>query len=386
MQTATTAHPYDGISLDDLRLRRSAKWRVHPADVLPAWIAEMDFPLAAPVRDALVEAIQRDDTGYVHPGDLAEAYAGFADRRWGLPVDPAAVRVMPDVMRGIMSAVETVTAPGDGIVVDVPAYPPFLHTLPETGRQVIPVPLAREGGRWSFDLDAIEAAYAAGARVHLLCNPHNPTGLVPSREVLVAIAELADRYDVTVVADEVHAPLTYSDAVHVPFGSLDAPAGRRAFGLASASKAWNVAGLKTALLVAGPDAREALAGVPEEVSFGASLLGVVANTAAFSAGEAWLDDTVAYLQGCRDLLGELLARDLPAVAWTPPSATYLAWLDLRGLGLGDDPAEALLQRGRVALSPGVDFGTPGLGWARLNFATSRPILVEVVRRMAAGAA
>jgi cystathionine beta-lyase len=376
-------HPYDAITLAELRERRSAKWQVHGPDVLAAWIAEMDFPLAEPVRAALLDAVGRSDTGYVHPGRLAEAYAGFASRRWGLAVDPGLVRVVPDVMRGIAAAVEAVSRPGDGIVVDTPAYPPFLHVLPDTGRRVVQVPLVRgDDGGFALDLDGIERAYADGARVHLLCSPHNPTGLVLARPTLEAVAELADRYGVTVIADEVHAPLTYREATHVPFASLDAPAARRSLSLASASKAWNVAGLKCALLVGAADSADVVTGLHEEVGFGASLLGVLANTAAYDAGEAWLDDTVSYLDGNRAALAELLAEQLPQVCWVRPSATYLAWLDCTRLGLGDDPAAVFLSRGRVALSPGPDFGAPGLGWARLNFATPRPLLADVVRRLA----
>ena len=326
----------------------------------------------------------RSDTGYMHAGRLPQAYAGFAQRLWAHRVDPAAVRVVPDVMRGIVTAIEAVSAPGDTVVVDTPAYPPFLHALPGTGRRLRTVPMVRgAGGGFALDLAGIEAAYAAGAGAHVLCSPHNPTGTVHPRATLQALAELADRYGVTVIADEVHAPLTYPGAEHVPFAGLDCPAARRSLSLASASKAFNLAGLKCALLVGAAESGQLVADLPAELSYGASLLGVLANTAAFELGDDWLADTVGYLDGNRRALSELLAARLPQVGWVPGQATYLAWLDCTGLGLGDDPAEAFLTRGRVALSPGPEFGEPGRGWARLNYATPRPLLAEVVERMAA---
>ncbi|MGN6600161.1 MAG: MalY/PatB family protein [Actinomycetes bacterium] len=379
-------------SLAELRGRRSAKWTVYPADVIPAWVAEMDVRLAEPIREVLLEAIARDDTGYVSTGGVAEAYAGFAARRWGVAVDPTFGRVMPDVMRGIA---EAVLAGSDGtggktaILVDTPCYPPFLHTLPGlTDRTVVTAPLLQDDDGWHLDLAAVEAAYRESVGVHLLCNPHNPTGMVVDRATLHALAELADRYGVRLVVDEVHGPLVHATGVqHTPFAAIDAPAARRAFSLASASKAWNVAGLKCALLLAGPDAADDLARIPEEVSYSASLLGALANIAAFEQGDPWLDSVLAGLRDRFDVLEDRLPQVLPGVRWHRPAATYLAWLDLRnvvvgGEPLGDDPADVLLERAKVALSPGADYGDVGRGWARLNVGTSQAVLDEILQRLA----
>ena len=363
--------------LDTLRRRRSSKWVEHPPDVLPAFVAEMDVMLAAPVRDALVEAIELGDLGYAEPGRVFESFAAFAARRLDWAPEPDRMRLVPDVMAGIVEVLRVLTAPGDGVVITPPVYPPFFDGIPEAGRRVVEVPLA-DG---ELDLDALDAAFAAGARAFLLCNPHNPTGRVLERARLEEVAALAARRDVLVLADEIHAPLTLPGAVHTSFAALG---DSRSVVLASASKAFNFAGLKCAIVVAGSDAvaRE-LDRLPDEVRFRTGLLGVIASQAAFEHGDAWLDDLLAALDANRRRLPALLAEHLPAIAHRPPEASYLAWLDCRALGLGDDPAAAFLERGRVALVAGHEFGAQGRGFARLNIGASDALLSGAVRRMAA---
>ncbi|WP_239137519.1 MalY/PatB family protein [Sphaerisporangium rufum] len=379
-----TAGPLGAYRLDELRARHSAKWREYPADVLPVWVAEMDTPLAPPIAAALAEALERGDTGYAVPGGLPEAYAGFSARRFGWRPDPAAMRLVPDVMMGVVEALHLVTEPGDPVVINTPAYPPYFYWLPRIGRPVVASPLALTADGYRLDLDALEREFAGGARAFLLCNPHNPTGLVPAAEELREVARLADRHGVRVISDEIHAPIVHPGARHVPFGALDAESAARSIMLASASKAWNLAGLKGALAVpGGAPAAADLARMDPEVGTGAGLLGVIAAEAAFSAGEAWLDELLAGLTANRDLLAALLREHLPEVGYQPPQGTYLAWLDFRVLGLGDDPAEWFLRRGDVALYPGLKFGAEGAGHARFNFATGPELVAEAVGRMAA---
>lgn len=377
-------HRFDRVTEAELRTRRSAKWSLYPVDVLPAWVAEMDYPLADPIARALHAAVDRGDCGYATKGDLGEAFARWVKRRWSWSVAPDEVHLVCDVVTGIAEILRVATAPGEDVVIEPPVYPPFAGTVRTLGRRVVEAPLARTEGRWSPDLAAIESAYRSGARVHLLCSPQNPTGIVYRREALVAIAELAAQHGVLVLSDEIHAPLTLPGAEHLPFPSVSDAARESSIVLCSASKTWNVAGLKAAMMVAsGKRPREVMAKLPPETPYHAGHLGVVAAQAAFSEGDAWLAETIAVLDRNRALLAELLAAHAPEIAYVPPEAGYLAWLDFRALGgAGDDPARALRDRGRIALSSGPTFGTQGNGFARLNIGTTRALLEEAVARVA----
>jgi cystathionine beta-lyase len=374
--------PLTAYDLPALRQRRSMKWRRYPDDVLPLWVAEMDTPIAPPIAAAMRAAIDRGDTGYADPGQLAEAFVGFAQHRWGWWPDPAEIRLVGDVADGIREALRLVTRPGDEVLINTPAYPPFLRLIPHADRGVRTSPLAREpGGRYRLDLDRLARDLAAPeVTAYLLVNPHNPTGLVLSRDELSAVAGLCDEQGVRVLADEIHAPLIFPEAKFVPILTL--AEAQRALAFHAASKAWNLAGLKAAVVVPGVGAVDDLRSMSRDVEVAAGLLGVLASDAAFRHGGPWLDELLAGLDENRALLGSLLAAELPEVGYLPPEATYLAWLDCTGLRLGPDPAEIFLEYGRVALSPGPTFGDPGDGFARLNFGTSPDLLAEGVRRMA----
>jgi cystathionine beta-lyase len=380
----STFHVFDAVSEAALRRRQSAKWRVYPEDVLPAWVAEMDYPLAEPIRVALKQAIDDDDAGYAYPARLGEAFAPWARARWGWEVSAHDVHLVADVVTGIGEILRVATVPGDGVVIEPPVYPPFAATIRANGRLVVEAPLARrrEAEGWEPDLGAIARAYESGARAHLLCSPQNPTGIVYSKGALAEIAELAERHHVLVISDEIHAPLALPGATHHPFPTVSEAAAKTSVVVTSASKAWNVAGLKAAMMIACSDEpRAVLAKLPPETPFHAGHLGVIAARAAFREGDAWLASAVAILDRNRALLGDLLRAALPAVRYVPPQAGYLAWLDCTALGLGDDPAYAALKRGKVALSSGPAFGEQGKGFARLNIATTRALLEEAVRRM-----
>ena len=375
-------NPLTELTLDQLRARRSVKWQLFPPDVLPMFIAEMDTPLAAPIATALAESISLGDSGYATIGRLGAAYADFADRRYGWSPDPASMRLIPDVNTGIYEVVRALTAPGDGVVIDTPAYPPFFAKLHAAERTIVENPMLATDIGFQPDLDGLERAFAAGATVYLLCNPHNPTGTALTVETLTAIAALADEYGVRMLADEIHGPLTYPGVKHVPFQTLDAPAAQAAVTFVSASKAWNLPGLKAALAVPGPGAAEAVAALPEEVSYAAGIFGVLASEIAFTEGLAWLEELMAGLDHNRMRLAARLAEELPEIGYRPPDATYLTWLDMRALDLGDDPAQAILERGRLALYSGLAFGEPGRGFVRMNIATHPELIDEAVRRIA----
>jgi cystathionine beta-lyase len=375
------------LALPELRRRRSYKWRAHPADVIPAFVAEMDVSLATPVTRALGDAIAAGDTGYATPDpELAEAVASFHHARFGWDLDAADVRLIPDVMAGVREILRHAVPTGSGVVINTPAYPPFFHHIRETRCRVVEAPLARAGTGWALDLDAVEAAFTTGAAVYLLCNPHNPTGLVLTAEELVHIAELAERFRVLVLADEIHAPLTLAGARHVPFLSLPA-AQACGIALVSASKAWNLPGLKCAQLVTASESLRALVRrLPEELVYGAGNLGAIASIAAYRDGGPWLEQLLVLLDRNRRLLVDLLADRLPGIGYAPPQATYLAWLDCTRLELAGEPASAFLRKGKVALRPGPDFGSIGTGWVRATIATAPEILAEIVERMRAALA
>jgi cysteine-S-conjugate beta-lyase len=372
------------VSLGELRRRTSAKWRTYPPEVLPLPVAEMDFPIAPPVAEALHAAIGRSDLGYAGPGPgLAEALAGFAVRRWGWQVDPAQVTLAPEVGVAVVEVLRLLVRPGDRVVINPPVYDSFFPWLAEVGCRPVEVPLQQTGGGWALDLDAMEMAFRDGARVHLLCSPHNPTGSVHHRQDLERLAALAARYGVTVLADEIHAPLVLPGRSHHPFVSVSPEAAAQGMVVTSASKAWNLAGLKCAAIVtADPATRRLVQRLPEELPWRVGQLGVLGGIAAFTEGEPWLEEVLGVLDHHRHYLAELLAARIPAIRYRPPEASYLAWLDCTALGLGDDPSAVFLARGRVALSPGPSFGRPGVGHARLNMGTSRQILAAAVDRMA----
>jgi cystathionine beta-lyase len=378
---------FDGIELASLRRRRSYKWTAFPPDVLPAFVAEMDLPLAPAVSGALLEAVGIGDAGYANDLHAAEAFAAFAAARWTWSADPGRTALVPDVMGGVARAIEILTAPGDGVVLTPPVYGPFRQAIERLGRVPVDAPMRYvpgEPGSWGLDVDAICAALDAGARAVLLCNPHNPTGSIPTPEELGALRDAAARTGAGLISDEVHAPLTLPGRTFTPLLALGE---QRALTVTSASKSWNVAGLKCGLLLAGD--RETAAAVerlPVALRHPGHY-GVIAANAAFTAaawGDGWLDEVTAHLARQHDRARALLAEALPHVSVTPADSSYLMWLDCRDLKLepaGAEPAEVFLERGRVALSPGLDFGRESAGFARLNIGTSGPLLLEAVRRM-----
>jgi cysteine-S-conjugate beta-lyase len=355
-----------------------------PKDVLSSSYAEMDFPLAPVIAETIREALDCGDLGYAYaPGaGLGDAFADFARRRWAWAVDPEAVVPVPDVMVGVAELLRILTSPNAGVVINTPVYPPFFTVIAETGRRVVEVPMLRANGAWRLPLEGIEEALRDGAEALLLCNPHNPTGNVAKRDELLELSGIVAEQNAVVLSDEIHAPLTMPGATHIPFCSVSSVAADHAIVLTSASKAWNLAGLKCGVAIAPSlRLRGALARLPEELPERVGHLGVLASVAAFQKGEPWLDELLAYLDETRRWLPGLLADRLPGIVYAPGAATYVAWLDCHKLDIGSDPASHFLEHGRVALSPGPDFGSPGRGFARLNFGTSRSIVKETVARM-----
>ncbi|MGF6823568.1 cystathionine beta-lyase [Microbacterium sp. ZKA21] len=376
----------EALSLEQLRERSSEKWREYPADVLPLFVAETDFPLAPEITRALERAVAIGDTGYVASRTpLPEAYAAFASRRLGWTPDPARMRPTADVSMGIVEILRRVIAPGDRVIVTPPVYPPFYELIAEAGAVVERVPLRDTGAGWELDLDGIRLALDAGARAVLLCNPHNPTGTVHSTASLTALAELAVQFGAAVVSDEIHAPLAQPGTGFVPFLSVSDAAREVGYAVVSASKAFNLAGLKCALMVTASEATARLVrALPVEVEWRTGQFGMLAAVAAFSpASDPWLDGLLVALDENRRLLAALLAEHLPEARYRIPDAGYLAWIDLTALEWGDNPSRRILRDAKVALHFGPAFGAEGAGHVRLNFGTSPTILTEAIERIAA---
>jgi cystathionine beta-lyase len=377
-------NPFE-VDIDALRRRRTVKWSLHGPDVLAAWVAEMDFDVAPPVLAAILAAVDRQDFGYVEGdlGELTAACAGFLARVHGWEVPPTRIFPVADVLAGITGALDLFVPAGAPVVVPTPAYPPFFEIVELTGRPVVEVPMLLGGGRRLLDVDAVDRSLAAGARAVLLCNPHNPTGRVFSTGELAALASVVDRHGARVISDELHAPLVHPGHRHVPYATVSEEAAEHSVTVTSASKAFNLAGLKCAQVVTTNHADAARwRTLPVFAVPGPTPLGVAATTAAYTSGEPWLRELAAHLDANRHLLGALLAEELPDVGYRPPEATFLAWLDCTALGV-DDPADFFLRQARVAVNDGPPFGTGHDRYVRLNFATSTDLLERIIRSMGA---
>lgn len=384
----TFAELTDRITAEELRARGSLKWTKEAPDVIGAFIAEMDFGAAPAVGASLRDAIVRADFGYLTEQAarrLAEACAHWQRSRYGWAAHPERIKPIPDVLKALEASIDMFSRPGSPVILPTPAYMPFLTVPGRLGRQIIQVPMVPGGpaGRFALDLDGIDAAFRAGGHLLVLCNPCNPVGRVYTRPELEALTEVVERNDGRVFADEIHAPLVYPGGAHIPYASVSDAAAAHAITGTAASKGWNLPGLKCAQVILSNDA-DALTW--EEAGFlyehGASTPGVAASIAAYTDGGGWLADVVDYLDGSRRLLADLLGEHLPGVGYRPPEGTYLAWLDCRSLGIEGSPAEFFLDKARVLLTDGAACGDAGAGHVRLNFATPRPILTEIVRRMA----
>ena len=316
--------------------------------------------------------------------ELAEACAGFQKRRYGWDVDPASVHHIPDVIKALEIAITHFSRPGSPVILPTPAYMPFLIVPGLLGREIIQVPMHDDAGFFTLDLDAIAGAFRAGGHLLVLCNPYNPLGRVFTRDEMAQVTDVVDRHGGRVFADEIHAPLVYPGTRHIPYASTSDAAAAHTLTATSASKAWNLPGLKCAQVILTSEAdRQRWEDMGVFASHGASNPGVVANIASFRHGEAWLDEVLAYLDDSRRLLAGLLSRHLPQVRYRPPDGTYLAWLDCTAMDLPDSPGALVTDRAQVTVVDGPAFGTGGAGAFRLNFATPQPILAEMVERIAA---
>jgi cystathionine beta-lyase len=377
------------VPLAELQTHKSEKWRGFPSDVLPLPVAEMDFPVAEPIRRTIIEMINKSDLGYLgNIPELGEAFSEFSTRRDGWTPDPLQVRVAADVGVGIVETLRVITKPGDKILINSPVYPNFWTWSRETHLDYIDVPLTRSenelnGSYWHLDWDGIEKAYKSGLKVHLISNPHNPLGRVFMRDELERLVKLAHAHNVVIVSDEIHSPLTFSEQKFIPILSLSDEARAVSVTVTSSSKGWNIAGLKCAIIVTQDAAMfERLNEIAPATHYRASLLGAFASVAAFREGEPWLNKLMTQLDHNRKLVDQLVKEKLPLAKSHIPHCSYLSWIDFSEYKLDVEPATHFLEQGRVAFQPGVRFGEQWSHFLRLNFATSPEIIEEAINRAA----
>ncbi len=363
--------------------RNSSKWRRFPDDILPMHVAEMDFDVAQPIRQRLVEMVNNSDLGYLGPlPELAPAFAGFAKRKWNWEIDQSAIKLATDVGVAAVEILRSVGRPGDKVLINSPVYASFFKWISEVKMVPHDAPLRLVGDRWSLDMAAIEMAFSEGVKIYLLCSPQNPVGTVHTKEELKEVARLAEKFDVLVISDEIHAPLAW--VPFTPLLSLGSAAEKQTVTITSSSKAWNTAGLKAGFLITqSKKMQERMRDLPDAMNWRASLLGAFSMVEAYTNGEDWLNDTVIKIQENLTFLRFELAKQLPKAKFFDMSATYLAWLDLSAYGL-DNLQGRLLQDAKVSVVAGPDHSPDNryADFVRFNFATSQPRIAEAIRRMA----
>jgi cystathionine beta-lyase len=369
--------------LSVLQERKSEKWRAFPSDILPMPFAVMDYELAEPIQAALISLVKNSDAGYLgNVPELGQALSFFANQRWGWQIDPSTIKIAPDVGVGVIEICRLLLSPGDKILINTPVYYNFYNWIKEIHCEVVDAPLIENELRYSLDFSGIEAAYASGVKVHILCNPHNPVGAVFTKSELANLADLAKQYGVRIMSDEIHAPLVYKENSFTPFLSASESAREVGFAFLSATKTFNIAGLKCAQIVAQSDQNCAiLEKLPLAVHSRASLFGAIASAVAYHDCIDWLDALIVELDSSRNFLKELMSNSGTTIGYRIPEAGYFGWLDLRALEMQGDVAQRFITQGKIAIAPGNFYGPSGSGFIRMNFATSREIVQDAVARI-----
>ncbi|WGP05749.1 aminotransferase class I/II-fold pyridoxal phosphate-dependent enzyme [Bacillus subtilis] len=370
-------------SAEGSRERGCKRWNQFGQDIIDLTVAEMDTPLAEPIRAELAEAMERQSFGYpVADGDseVPTIAAQWLTEQHGLSVESSNIRLVPELMRGIIGAITHLTRPDSAVVVPTPSYGRYFDAIRTVGRGVVEVPMVKGIHGYQLDLERIEQELSAGAGSVVLCHPGNPTGNVFTSKEMLSLAEVVDRHGARVISDEIHAPLRYQDEF-TPYASLDDRTRKHGITLMSATKAWNFPGLRCGMAVLTNEDDVAIwSTLPRVAVGGISPLGMIATMAALRDGQSWLDAVRHDLADNRQLVGTILGAAAPELVRLP-EASYLAWIDLRRLGV-DDPSHLLRERIGVATSSGPDHGAAGRGFVRLNFATAQPVLTEALERIA----
>ena len=376
---------FNSINPSQLQKRSGVKWSNYPNDVLPAWVADMDFAVSEPIQEALRDAVDRSDLGYPVSDQstlLPDLFVDRVNTRYNWEIESHQVQMINDVVQGLYVSVLNYTSPGDKVIVQTPIYPPFLHMLKETGRLLSANPLKITASGYEIDFEHLEQLVDKETKLLAFCNPHNPTGRSFSRSDLETLADICNRYNILVVSDEIHADLVLDGSVHVPLASISDEIASRTTTLMSASKSFNIAGLCMAFVHFGSDELRAhFCRTPSHVLGGTNTLSIAAVKAAWTQSDDWLDSVKRQLNANRKRVSDFRVTNWPDVAFYPPEATYLAWFDMRSFDFSSNPKEHFLKHGRVALNDGADFGIEGIGFVRMNFATSPEILNHILARM-----
>lgn len=377
-------HPYDTLTAQELRNKTCVKWHHHEDDVLPLWVADMDFPVAEPIKAAIMAVLERNDLGYPpHDGlpGLKEAALERLSTRYSWQLQPDQLHAFDSTVSDLYLAVLACSGVGEEVIVQTPIYPPFLSAIGDTGRNVLYNGLLETPHGWEIDFDGLEALVTPATRLLALCNPHNPSGRVFTRDELEKLADFALRHRLWVVSDELHSDLVYPGHTHTPLASLGPEIGQRTLTLFGPTKTFTIAGLRISF-IASPNTQllERVKTLAHGLVGAPNVLAQAAAIAAYREGGPWLEQTLTYLEQNRQFLADYLQEHLPQVGYHPPEGTYLAWLDFRKL----TPAEELedfFKEAKVGLNLGSAYGPGGEGFARLNFATSRGILKEALDRI-----
>lgn len=382
---------YDFDMIHDRRASESAKWHTYDSDVLPLFVADMDFQSPQPVIEALHARIDHGIFGYPEwttrkSGLYQRLYQVIIerlDRLYGWKVNPEEIVFFPGVVPALHAACHVLAGPGAGVLVQPPVYPPFLALARNTGAEHQEAPLSQDcDGKYEVDWQAFEAAIQPNTRAFVLCNPHNPVGRVFRRAELEQMAQICLSHGITIVSDEIHCDLVYPGEQHIPIATLDPEVARHTITLMAPSKTFNLAGLNTSFaIISDPRLRERFIQMQHSYTGGVNLLGLVAAEAAYRYGQEWLDQLLVYLDQNRNFVVDYVHRELPGIKTTLPEATYLAWLDCRAANLPQDPYTFFLEKARLALNDGRTFGTGGEGFVRLNFGCPRAVLAEALARM-----
>ncbi len=370
--------------LPERRSTESVKWRAYGKDVLPMWVADMDFRSPEPVIRALTERVAHGIYGYPDvPDDLRRVVVHWLAKRHDWQVKPEWLVFIPGIVTGLNMAAQAFVKAGEGILIQPPVYMPFLD-VPQNAGAIRQEALLRHeaDGTYSIDFEAFEQAITPQTHMFILCNPHNPVGRVFRRDELERLAEICLRHHVLILSDEIHSDLIFSGQKHLPLASLNDEIASQTITLIAPSKTFNIAGLSCSVAVISDlELRKQFQLGAHGMVHGVNVLGLTAAQAAYESGEPWLDELLVYLEGNRNFLTEFVQKELPGVSMTAPEGTYLAWLDCAQAHLTPNPARYFLEHARVAVNEGEAFGAGGKDFVRLNFGCPRSMLTDALERM-----